>query len=276
MALSLAGCGASLTEAALPAGGAESVLAGDGTSIGAIGNGTPVGVIGDGTDSDGDAADLSPVFLTGEHTAVIGPTGALAATAVKGNQMKRAIRAIISQVTHVETYDELRQDLAKTDPGDKPGTVRLFYSGEEVNSKWDSGNTWNREHVWPKSRGWYKNGGAGADIHHIRPDSPSGNSSRGNTKFGEGASYYCPPDEVKGDIARIIFYMLTRYSETDTAYPVTNVAQSMDILLKWNRLDPVDKYETVRNNEAYAIQGNRNPFIDCPALAESIWGSKAS
>ena len=82
-----------------------------------------------------------------------------------------------------------------------------MYTGKSVSAKWDSGNTWNREHVWAKSLGWFKNEGAGADLHHIKPTNPSVNSSRGNKKFGSttNSSYYEPRDEVKGDIARIIF-----------------------------------------------------------------------
>lgn len=196
-----------------------------------------------------------------------------------GTAAKLAIRTIISKVTHNESYGELRYDLPKTDPGDRPGTVRLFYSGKSVNATWDLGATWNREHVWPKSLGWYPRENsardAGGDIHCIRPADPHENTSRSNKKFGEGGGYFAPDDNYKGDVARLIFYMLVRYSETDSRYPVTNVAQSMAVLLRWNKLDPVDETEIIRNNEAYAIQGNRNPFIDCPSLADTIWGNAA-
>ena len=46
----------------------------------------------------------------------------------------------------------------------------------------------------------------------------------------------------------------------------------MDLLLKWNDLDPVDQLEINRNNEVYKIQGNRNPFIDNSDYADMIWG----
>ena len=77
-------------------------------------------------------------------------------------------------------------------------------------------------------------------------------------------------DEAKGDVARIIFYMLTRYSQSDSN-GVTKVAQSMNMLLEWNELDPVDALEIQRNKVAEGIQGNRNPFIDYPELADAIW-----
>jgi endonuclease I len=42
-------------------------------------------------------------------------------------------------------------------------------------------------------------------------------------------------------------------------------------LLKWNRDFPVTVYEKHRNLAIYEIQGNRNPFIDFPELADIIW-----
>ncbi len=39
-------------------------------------------------------------------------------------------------------------------------------------------------------------------------------------------------------------------------------------------MDPVSKKELDRAIEVNKIQGNRNPFIDYPELAEYIWGEK--
>ena len=168
----------------------------------------------------------------------------------------------------------------------------LFYSGLSVKASWDSAATWNREHMWPQSKSWFKTSGAGSDLHHIRPTDTDVNNRRGSLPFGEvsggtevlaschgnastgcyiGGGYFEPADRVKGDTARIIFYLLTRYSESDS-YSITQVAQSMDMLLRWNELDPVDDWEYTRNEETAKIQGNRNPFIDCSDLAEVIWG----
>lgn len=174
------------------------------------------------------------------------------------------------------TYGSLRQQLAVTDRDpNNPNNIILFYLGKSVSSKWDSGSTWNREHVWPQSLGWFKEDGAGCDIHHIRPTNPSENSSRGNRKFAdtEMTGYYVPRDEIKGDIARIIFYLKVRYKESDsTKYDFTAVAYSLEMLLEWNRIDPVDDFEMTRNIESQKIQGNYNPFIDYPQFADLIWG----
>ena len=47
------------------------------------------------------------------------------------------------------------------------------------------------------------------------------------------------------------------------------------LLMKWHREDPVSRKEVDRNNGIQETQGNRNPFIDYPYLAEYIWGEHA-
>ena len=199
------------------------------------------------------------------------------ANGLTGEALKLALREIISVTKKNETYGDLRYDLQKTDASlTTPGKIYDFYSQKEMNATWDYGETWNREHVWPRSKSWYPTTdnsytGAGSDLHAVRPCDSIDNSVRSNKPFGVGNGYYEPADCSKGDVARIIFYMLTRYSETDNLYIVTNVAQSMDLLLTWNELDPVDDIERQRNEVAYSIVGNRNPFIDYPEYAYYIW-----
>ena len=218
------------------------------------------------------------------------------ANGLNDEELKLALRVIISVVIKVETYGDLRYDIpfTDTDPNNSSNII-LLYTGKSVSSAWDGGSTWNREHVWPKSLGWFSEEGAGADIHHIRPTNNSANSSRGNKPYGEvehsdsnkktvtmsgygsvhygyaTKEYFEPLDNVKGDIARIIFYLMVRYQEADN-YSFTTVAQSKEMLLRWNEQDPVDEFEKKRNEESYKIQGNRNPFIDHPECAVLIWG----
>jgi len=194
--------------------------------------------------------------------------------ALRAAKLKAKLREIISKVKKVESYGDLRTDLAKTDcPVGQEGKVLLFYSRKTVSGKWDPDNLWNREHVWPQSLGWFEEKGAGADLHHIRPENPRVNSSRGNKPFSDKdkSGYYTPDPEVRGDIARILFYLLVRYPESDS-YNITCVAESMEMLLEWNESDPVDAWELQRNERTYEIQGNRNPFIDCEEFADMIWG----
>lgn len=44
-------------------------------------------------------------------------------------------------------------------------------------------------------------------------------------------------------------------------------------LLKWNLAYPVDPLEVERNEYIYKRNGVRNPFIDHPEAASTIWGS---
>lgn len=192
------------------------------------------------------------------------------ANGLKGEELKLALRSIISVQTKTEKYDDLRTDLALTDKGSTDGTIVCLYCHKEMDATWDGGKTWNREHVWPQSLGWFSTTMAGADIHHLRPCHQSENSSRGNTPYGVSSGYYEPNDNVKGDVARILFYLYVRYAEADR-YSLTTVCESFDMLLIWNDIDPVDSLEIQRNEVAYSIQGNRNPFIDYPDYADYIW-----
>ena len=212
---------------------------------------------------------------------------------LRGKNLKLALRTLVTS-THkkVLSYGDLKTAIPKTDVDpNNSGNLILFYMRTSVSSKWDGGNTWNREHVWPQSMSWFTTSGAGADVHHLRPTNNSANSSRGNKPYSEisnreankktingvvygyaSSKYFEPKDEVKGDVARIILYLLVRYSESDS-YPITNVIQSYDMLLRWNKSDPVDDFEIYRNQKSYEIQGNRNPFIDYPDFATMMFSS---
>ena len=219
-----------------------------------------------------------------------------AARGLKDTALKNKLRTIITEShTRITSYDDCKDpELVKKTDADpnKSGNIILFWSGLSVSSAWDGGKTWNREHVWPKSNAWYVESGGGSDLHHIRPTDPTVNSTHNNSPYGivtngkyvnmaaingggtttckHGGGFFEPCDEKKGDTARIIFYLLTRYSQADS-YSITKVAQSMDMLLEWNESDPVDDSEVRRNNAVADIQGNRNPFIDHSEFANMIW-----
>ena len=130
--------------------------------------------------------------------------------------------------------------------------------------------TWNREHVWPRSK--LPNSISEADLHLLRASNPSLNSSRSNFSFvdGEGeariiGSGWYPGDEDRGDIARIVFYVIMMW-ETNI-----NLIGNLDTFLKWHEEDPVDDFERQRNQVIYAYQRNRNPFIDYPELVSIFY-----
>lgn len=201
-------------------------------------------------------------------------------TATAGDALKLALRELVDE-THTKTtsYDDCVTYVKETD-GDlnNSGNIILFYTGQSIDATWDNGRTWNREHVWAQSlaEGWFETSGAGADLHHIRPCNSNVNSSRGNKKFGESTGYYNPVnisagEDYRGDVARIIFYLMVRYEESDN-FEFTDIAESLDMLLIWNEIDPVSQLEINRNNAIENIQGNRNPFIDNEDYASMIWG----
>ena len=232
-----------------------------------------------------------------------------------GNDLKDALHEIIKG--HVEfpytssstdVWDILK--LTDRDPSDT-ALVELIYSGALVNGaqEYNSGSGWTREHVWAKSRGNFgTSAGPGTDVHAIRPCYSSINSSRNNRAFDNCSSCnhvqylgsntgsftdsnvwtFEPRDEMKGDVARMLFYMATRYEQEDGVdlelddIIRSNIDQSpfhsvLTTLLIWNKLDKVSAKEKRRNNIIYdEFQKNRNPYIDHPELADYIFGHLTS
>lgn len=98
-------------------------------------------------------------------------------------------------------------------------------------------------------------------------------------------NFFSPPKGYEGDFARIVMYMATLYPIdwwygrattifSDNNYPTLNT-YARNILLQWHDSDPVDDIERNRNEVISSIQGNRNPFVDYPELADYIWGDKS-
>lgn len=103
---------------------------------------------------------------------------------------------------------------------------------------------------------------------------------------------YEPIDEFKGDIARSLLYFAVRYEGKLGSFNFNNNANPgsdtnpldgteergydpayIAMLLQWHQQDPVSQRELDRNNAAYTLQENRNPFIDNPAWVPMIWGN---
>lgn len=192
------------------------------------------------------------------------------------------------------SYDDCWDYADNADCQNEDGKVYLIYTNAQ-SSYADKNASWNREHVWPKSLGGYETSGPGADLHHIRPSDNKVNSTRNNLKYGNvvgnakdavganggagisggtyNSSFFEPHDNVKGDVARICLYMHVRYGGSwSKCSSITNVFQSIDVLLEWCALDPVDTWELGRNEVVEAYQGNRNVFIDYPEYAWLIFG----
>lgn len=231
-----------------------------------------------------------------------------------GEQLKTALYNIIKnhdEYPYSSSGTDVWDILKDTDEDpDNPQNVILFYTGWSVNAaqEYNNGNGWNREHVWAKSHGDFGTSpGPGTDAHHLRPTDISVNGARDsrwfancNEPYYDGGEftgcYYSltewtwqPRDEVKGDVARMIFYMATRYEgdygEPDLQvidyFPTNNHTQEpvhalLTALLQWHEEDPVDAFEQNRNDVIYSYQDNRNPFIDHPEFVAEIWGDPST
>lgn len=191
-------------------------------------------------------------------------------TALSPSGLKASLHDLMTD-THktVTTYADCRDYVFRVDceENDTTHATTLYTSYSMTSADWAPSWGCNREHVWPQSLGGGTTTGGGADLHHIRPAEAGVNSSRGNKAYGESQGYYEPPDHVKGDVARIILYVYIRWDAEWGATDVTEVFESVDILLAWCEMDPVDTWEMGRNEVVESIQGNRNAFIDYPELA---------
>lgn len=187
------------------------------------------------------------------------------------------------------------------DPNNSNNII-CIYTGQSIPKTDRDGSSnarilWNREHSWPKSHGFKSEDYyAHTDIHHLFASEKGINGSRGNKDFNNVSggssdsygnkwtgSFFEPRDEVKGDLARAMFYMVVRYNDekeldlelvdsaTASSSNKTGQLGFLSTLLEWNLLDPVSEKEKTRNEKAYEIQGNRNPFIDYPEWVNYLY-----
>ena len=223
-----------------------------------------------------------------------------------GKSLREAINQIISghNVISYSSTDEV-MSVIDADPINKNNVILIYSRKSDPTSNCCS-NGWNREHLWPNSYGIDNRGPAYSDIHALRPCDSNVNSSRGNKHFDESdpeSRYYkfpshpesilcssdnnswSPPESLKGDIARAMFYMDIRYEgkngepDLELTHELAEITSrnskmgSLKTLLIWHMLDPVSEEEEIRNDRVYEIQNNRNPFIDRPQWVSSIWGN---
>jgi len=225
--------------------------------------------------------------------------------ALKGKELKTQLHEIIKG--HVDfSYSQAKFiiNYSDADPNN-PSNVILFYTqrSQNANTYGTGENDINREHVWAKSHGTF----AGirpmdGDAFNLRPADGSVNVKRSNKDFGNvqpngtrheeasecwySADKWEPGDATKGQAARIIFYMATRYEGTNgemdlevvngfNTYPKPEHGD-LATLLEWNRKFPPTDFERKRNERIFTVQQNRNPFIDNPEWADLIWADATS
>ena len=196
---------------------------------------------------------------------------------------------------------------------DMYSTYDKYTYSDKCGSYSNIGDCINREHSVPKSWWGGGKQPQYSDIFNIVPTDGYVNNQRSNYPYGvceggtrltngqyvakgrKGTSTHAgysgvvfePDDEYKGDFARAYFYMAACYNDVisnwtqsggsvffaGNSYPVFTT-YAINLLMEWHRLDPVSEKETTRNCYAHSWQGNRNPFIDHPELAEHIWGNQ--
>lgn len=189
---------------------------------------------------------------------------------------------------------------------DMYSNVKYSVNDSRINKNYSRiGQSINREHAFPQSW-FDKRTPIKSDLFHVYPTDGYVNNQRSSYPYGEceggtrlsndgyygkGRLGHCtapgysgtvwePDDEYKGDFARTYFYMATRYNTQigswvnngtagtildGTSYPVYQ-SWYLNLMLKWHRQDPVSDKEIKRNDAAYDLQHNRNPFIDHPEL----------
>lgn len=251
-----------------------------------------------------------------------------AANGKSGAELKTAMYSIIKNPNVVTYGNGLKMGYVKTDTR-PDGYLRDFYSnvthyvpGSDMAAGQYEGFNYNREHTVCQS--WFGSvSPMYSDIVMVIPTDGYINSRRNNNPFGEvtdqeaqvktsengyskwgaprrGLLYpdsiarevttvFEPNDEVKGDIARIYFYMATCYEDRARSFTkgtgknVFNAEGTayeplhpwvMDMMMRWAAMDPVDSIETARNDSVFVVQGNRNPYVDYPGLEDYVWGDR--
>ncbi len=218
-----------------------------------------------------------------------------------GEELKTALNDIIKGHTPYSYYfsKEIFK-LSDAVPGNSDSVIQVYTGFSHYNSDYgNSGLQLNREHVWAKSHGGFADvPPMYGDVHNLKPSAATVNQDKSNLDFDNGGiqhdiatgcyftdSTWEARDEVKGDIARIIFYMSTRYEGNDGemdlevvdhnhTYPLAQHGK-LSTLLEWNLQDPPDEFERNRNNVIFSFQKNRNPFIDDPNFVQLIWGGES-
>lgn len=240
-----------------------------------------VGIGDDYYDEQGDAQDRDRYYASVQDSFDDGDPQAL----------YRKLNQLISRGTRQLSYKEARDQLYSKIDRRPDGGLYYLYSGEGPKNESEFQqpakhklSNYNCEHVVPQS--WFhKRSEMKSDLHHLFTEQVQCNGSRGNYPLDEvppqvgdhipncgvvddGEAF--EPKAGKGEVARATLYFLTRYpgmiGDSNNEYQEADLAQ----LLEWHREYPVSDYERHRNDTIEEEQGNRNPYIDFPKLADAV------
>lgn len=207
-----------------------------------------------------------------------------------GTELYDSLHKLISKGTRDLGYKGARQELYSKVDIRPDGNLYYIYSGEGPKNEGDVTSiahkeleNYNCEHVVPQS--WFNESlPMKADLHHLFTEQVQCNGSRGNLEYedlddGQGQNITAcgilnhgdsfEPGAGKGEVARATLYFVTRHPGYVGDKNESQLAD-VETLLKWHKQYPVTDYERHRNETIQDVQGNRNPFIDFPELAEKV------
>ncbi len=247
---------------------------------------------------------LLPVFVQAQ-TELIEP-------ALTGEELINHLQANYS-VTNAQSYNAARDAMFEEIDG-PDGMISCVYTGYTISftDRSDAQGSqapddFNTEHVWPQSF-FDSELPMRSDIHHLYPTRVDVNGARSNFPFAEiqdnqtdswwrtgdigrtsiptsnideysellnGTSFE-PREDLKGNIARSIFYFWTIYQNNpDVVNDGTNneafFEDMQHVLLQWHIQDPVDSTEVNRSIQIEEVQGNINPFIHDTTLVRRAY-----
>lgn len=161
-------------------------------------------------------------------------------------------------------------------------TIECVYTGfiaAGYTSRSDAQTTFglNTEHTMPQSL-FNSDLPELSDLHHLFVTTDFSNSERGNKPFGpvanpswtqggskSNSTTFEPRDVQKGSSVRALLYFLFRYQDYQGF-----ICGMQSTLRSWHTLYPPDSVEKKRNDDIFAFQHNRNPFVDHPEFMERI------
>ena len=193
--------------------------------------------------------------------------------------LKASLKTITGQGYKSLSYNVARDNMYAT-IDNVGGDVECVYTGKKATFNTRAGANsanFNCEHTFPQ--GFFSSATPmKSDIHHLFPTTTTSNSRRGNDPFGivssaswsdggskSGGGKFEPRDFHKGTVARAMLYFGIRYGDYSG-----HLASQETILRSWLTQFPVSAKDIKRNNDIFALQKNRNPFVDYPQFLERI------
>jgi uncharacterized protein len=224
---------------------------------------------------------------------------------LRGEALKAKLQKISQRNQRIVGYRPTRPLIKQIDedPANPDNVITIYARTSVPKTNFAEGPVevaWDREHVIPQGFGARGGEFVRSDLHNIFASIRFVNSARGHLYFDDSdegaqeasfaplASFdedsWEPPEEIKGDMARVAFYMDTRYDGSDSTKDISlgeepdmekGVFAKLSTLLRWHHADPVSDEERRRNDLVFSAQGNRNPFVDRPEFVEKIYGEGA-